>query len=57
MTSFAIKSAAMADLVEVFVARAEARACLVRQGELDLHEAVDMLQAAAVQTGLVGVAA
>src|SRR4051812_1065354 len=38
---------------EVFVARTEARARLVREGDLDLHEGVDVLQAAAVRTGLV----
>jgi hypothetical protein len=54
MTSLAAQLAAIAAPVEVFVARSEARACLVREGDLDLHEAVDVLQAAAVQTGLVG---
>jgi hypothetical protein len=39
--------------VEVFVARAEARARLVCEGDLDMHEAVDVLQAAALQTGVV----
>jgi hypothetical protein len=48
------KFAATAGPLEVFIARAEARACLWREGDLDLHEAVDALQAAAVQTGLVG---
>jgi hypothetical protein len=38
---------------EVFRARAEARALLWRGGEIDLHEAVDKLQADAVRTGLV----
>lgn len=33
--------------IEVFRARAEARAILHRAGEYDLHEAVDVLQAAA----------
>src|SRR5262245_57791397 len=37
----------------VFVARAEARALLWAAGELDLHDAVDELQAAAVRAGLV----
>jgi hypothetical protein len=54
MTSLAAKPVAKAGPLEVFVARAEARACLCREGDLDLHEAVDALQAAAVQTGLVG---
>jgi hypothetical protein len=42
-----------ADAVEVFIARADARACLCREGDLDLHEAVDALQDAAERTGLV----
>ena len=37
----------------VFVARTEARALLWQAGEMDLHEAVDGLQAAAVASGLV----
>jgi hypothetical protein len=37
---------------EVFVARAEARALLWQAGELDLHIAVDELQAAAERDGL-----
>jgi hypothetical protein len=41
------------DPVLAFTARAEARALLVASGELDLHEAVDGLQAAAVASGLV----
>jgi len=53
MTSLATKPAATVAPLEVFVARAEARACLCREGDLDLHEAVDGLQDAAVQTGLV----
>ena len=43
----------MADPLGVFNARAEARARLVRSRDLDLHEAVDVLQAAAEQTGVV----
>jgi hypothetical protein len=39
--------------VEIFIARAEARALLWKTGELELHEAVDELQAAAVASGLV----
>jgi hypothetical protein len=35
------------------IARAEARALLWQAGELDLHEAVDELQAAAKDLGLV----
>ena len=38
---------------DVFKARAEARAVLFSAGELDLHEAVDPLQAAAIASGLV----
>jgi hypothetical protein len=41
------------DLVEAFRAQCEARVYLVDQLEMDLHEAVDGLQAAAVATGLV----
>ena len=37
----------------VFIARAEARAQLYAAGELALHEAVDVLQATAVASGLV----
>jgi hypothetical protein len=39
--------------MDVFTARAEARAALFATGELDMHEAVDALQAAAVASGLV----
>jgi hypothetical protein len=39
--------------LEVFTARAWARATLWQAGELDLHEAVDVLQAAAERDGLV----
>ncbi len=39
--------------LEVFIARAEARALLWQAGEFDLHEAVDELQAAAERDGLV----
>jgi len=41
------------DPVLAFTARCEARALLVATGDLDLHEAVDGLQAAAVASGLV----
>jgi hypothetical protein len=37
----------------IFIARAEARAILWQCGEFDLHEAVDVLQAAAETDGLV----
>ena len=39
--------------IEAFTIRAEARASLVAAGEMSLHEAVDGLQEAAVDTGLV----
>jgi hypothetical protein len=39
--------------LEVFLARAEGRAHLYAAGELDLHQAVDVLQDAAERTGLV----
>ncbi len=39
--------------LRVFIARCEARALLWQAGEFDLHEAVDVLQAAAVRDGLV----
>ena len=45
--------AARPSALEVFIARAEARVQLYAAGELDLHEAVDALQAAAVASGLV----
>ena len=54
MTALAAKPAAMADPLEALIARAEARARLCREGDLDLHDAVDVLQAAAVRTGIVG---
>jgi hypothetical protein len=41
------------DPVLAFTARAEARALLFATGEIDLHSAVDALQAAAVASGLV----
>jgi hypothetical protein len=40
-------------VLDVFVARAEARAILYRLDEMTLHEAVDGLQQAAVDSGLV----
>jgi hypothetical protein len=39
--------------IEVFRVRAEARAILFAGGEMALHEAVDPLQDAAVESGLV----
>jgi hypothetical protein len=47
------KPAARPSGVAVFVARAEARAMLWQAGELDLHQAVDELQAAAERASLV----
>jgi hypothetical protein len=44
---------ARSSALEVFRARAEARAHLYAVGEFDLHEAVDALQDAAERTGLV----
>jgi hypothetical protein len=41
------------DPLAVFKARAKARAILWAACEIDLHEAVDVLQADAVSTGLV----
>jgi hypothetical protein len=41
------------DLVDVFIEHAEARAYLWSIGDLDLHEAVDVLQADAERDGLV----
>ena len=41
------------DPLAVFKARAEARAILWAACEIDLHEAVDVLQVDAVSTGLV----
>jgi hypothetical protein len=38
---------------EVFTGRAEARAPLYKVGELDLHKAVDALQAAVISSGLI----
>lgn len=43
----------MIDPVDVFRARADARALLWRAGEYTLHEAVDVLQADAQRQGLV----
>jgi hypothetical protein len=39
--------------VDIFRARCEARALLYRVGALEVQEAVDLLQYAAVRTGLV----
>ena len=45
--------AARPSALEVFIAHAGARALLWQAGEIELHEAVDGLQAAAVRDGLV----
>jgi hypothetical protein len=42
-----------ADPLKVFTLRCWARAMLWQAGEMDLHEAVDPLQSAAVASGLV----
>jgi hypothetical protein len=46
-------AASRVDPLRVFTARAEAHALLWRVGDLDLHQAVDKLQADAVRDGLV----
>jgi hypothetical protein len=46
-------AAAPVTAVDIFRARAEARALLWQAGEFDLHQAVDVLQQAAVETKLV----
>jgi hypothetical protein len=53
VTAAARKSALRPSPLAVFVARAEARAELWAAGEIDLHDAVDELQHAAVRDGLV----
>jgi hypothetical protein len=53
MTAHAVKLQAEVDIVAVFKARCWARARLFSEGELDLHDAVDVLQDGAVTTGLV----
>jgi hypothetical protein len=45
--------AARPSALEVFIARAEARALLWQVSEFELHTAVDVLQAAAERDGLV----
>src|SRR5262245_12647557 len=47
------KPPAVPALVDVFIARAEARALLYAAGELELHDALDKLQADAERDGLV----
>jgi hypothetical protein len=53
MTAHVIEPQIGLDLVEVFKARCWARARLFSEGELDLHDAVDLLQQSAVDIGLV----
>jgi hypothetical protein len=48
-----VQQVRLADPVEAFTALCQARAMLFARGELELHEAVDALQAAAVRAGLV----
>jgi hypothetical protein len=48
-----VDSSAKPSTLAVFIARAEARTLLWQVGEIDLHEAVDELQAAAERDGLV----
>jgi hypothetical protein len=52
MTAAARKIAARPSALEVFVARAEAKAMLWAAGEISLHDAVDELWADAVRDGL-----
>jgi hypothetical protein len=49
----AFKETSTVDPVDVFRARAEARALMWQAGEYDLHEAVDAPQADAIRSGLV----
>ena len=51
--SAAIKQTMHVDLLDAFYERCEARALLWSLGEIELAEAVDELQAAAVRDGLV----
>jgi hypothetical protein len=53
MLPSAAETAVLADPLEVFEARCAVRAYLWSEGELDLHETVDKLQADAVRDGLV----
>lgn len=53
MTARPAQQVVLADPVEVFEARCWARAHLYGVGELDLHEAIDLLQEAATASGLV----
>jgi hypothetical protein len=53
VADLAPKPAARPSMLEVFAERCKARARLWQAGEMDLHTAVDELQAAAVRDGLV----
>jgi hypothetical protein len=53
MVAAARKPAAKPSPLDIFIARAEARAMLWEAGEFDLHEAVDKLQADAERDSLV----
>lgn len=52
-TSAAINKRTHPSPLEVFEARCEVRALLYAVGEITLHDAVDELQAAAIDTGVV----
>ncbi len=47
MSALAARSVTWADPLQVLMARAEARGILYREGELNLHDTVDVLQRAA----------
>jgi hypothetical protein len=49
----ALRRPSIVDPVDAFIERAEARAYLFSIGDMDLHEAVDVLQADAERDGLV----
>jgi hypothetical protein len=53
MSAALLRTIAGLDPIEVFRARASARALLWRVGEFSLHDAVDVLQADAMRDGLV----
>jgi hypothetical protein len=53
MTAATRKTAVRPSAIEIFVARAEARAMVWQAGEFDLHEAIDVLHAAAERDELI----
>jgi len=53
MTAAVRKPVAAPTALDILIARAEARALLYAAGQLELHDAVDELQTAAVRDGLV----